>query len=248
MQHRSRVASKRAAANSRTIRYGEYLGAVRARQRAINFNKVVAAEREPARRRQQLRPLDFYRVLAPYVSVRFLEQVKSVVPLAVFLVFFDAIVLQSTVENGHIAALGITAVIIGLMLFIEGTHHGLMPFSENIGFKLPGRATWPVILAVAFLLGAATTLAEPAIGALRSAGALTDPKLAPALYALLNHHGNALVAAVALSVGCAVTLGIMRMMMNWSLKSLILVLLPPVLVLTAYVASQPHLAPVLGLA
>ena len=77
---------------------------------------------------------------------------------------------------------------------------------------------------------------------------MTDPKLAPALYALLNHHGNALVAAVALSVGCAVTLGIMRMMMNWSLKSLILVLLPPVLVLTAYVASQPHLAPVLGLA
>jgi len=101
---------------------------------------------------------------------------------------------------------------------------------------------------VAFLLGAATTFAEPAIGALKSAGSLTDPQRAPALYSLLNHHGGALVAAVGLSVGCAVMLGILRMVMNWRLKSLIVVILPPCLGLTAYFASQPHLAPVIALA
>ena len=36
--------------------------------------------------------------------------------------------------------------------------------------------------------------------------------------------------------------------MNWRLKSLIVIALPPCLALTAYIASQPHLAPVLGLA
>jgi hypothetical protein len=232
----------------KTIRYGEYLGAVRARQRMLDFNLVVAAEREPARRRQQLRMRDIYRVLAPYVSVRFLEQVKCVVPLALFLAVFDALVLNSSIEGGHSAALGILSVIVGLMLFIEGAYHGLMPFSENIGFHLPSRSTWPVILSVAFLLGAATTLAEPAIGALKSAGRLADAQRAPALYALLNQHGGALVAAVAISVGCAVTLGILRMVMNWRLKSLIVVVLPPCLALTAYIASEPQLAPVLGLA
>ena len=232
----------------KTIRYGEYLGAVRARQHSIDYNKVVAAEHGPARRRQQLRIKDVYRVLAPYVSVRFIEQFKCVVPLALFLALFDTLVLNSSIAGAGSAALGIFSIILGLMLFIEGAHHGLMPFSENIGFTLPSRSTWPVILAVAFLLGAATTFAEPAIGALKSAGSLTDPQRAPALYALLNHHGGALVAAVALSVGCAVMLGILRMVMNWRLKSLIVVILPLCLALTAYIASQPQLAPVLGLA
>jgi hypothetical protein len=232
----------------KTIRYGEYLGAVRARQHVIDYNQVVAADHEPALRWQQLRIRDIYRVLAPYVSVRFISQFKCVVPLALFLALFDAVVLNSRVAGAQSVTLGILAVIVGLMLFIEGAQHGLMPFSENIGFKLPGRSTWPVILCVAFMLGAATTLAEPAISALRSAGSLTDPQRAPALYALLNHHGGALVATVAVSVGCAVMLGILRMVMNWRLKSLIVIALPLCLALTAYIASQPQLAPILGLA
>ncbi|MDB5809540.1 MAG: hypothetical protein JWN94_1662 [Betaproteobacteria bacterium] len=232
----------------KTLRYGEYLGAVRARQRTLDYNKVVAADLEPARRRQQLRMKDIYRVLTPYVSVRFLEQFKSVVPLALFLALFAAVVLNSAIAGAHSVALGIVSVIVGLMLFLEGTQHGLMPFSENIGFNLPSRSTWPVILGVAFLLGAATTLAEPEISILRSAGSLTDPERAPALYSLLNHHGGALVAAVALSVGVAVMVGILRMVMNWRLKHLIIITLPPCLALTAYVASQPQLAPIVGLA
>jgi hypothetical protein len=232
----------------KTIRYGEYLGAVRARQHLIDFNKVIAADHEPARRRQQLRLRDIYRVLSPYVSVRFIEQCKCVVPLALFLALFDAVVLESTIAGAQSVIFGILAVIVGLMLFIEGTQHGLMPFSENIGFNLPSRSTWPVILCVAFLLGAATTFAEPAIAALKNAGGLTDPQRAPALYALLNQHGGALIGAVALSVGCAVMLGVLRIVMNWRLKSLIVIALPPCLALTAYIASQPQLAPVLGLA
>src|SRR4051812_29433201 len=135
---------------NKTIRYGEYLGAVRARQRSIDYNEVIAADLQPVRRRQQLRLKDIYRVLAPYVSVRFIEQLKCVVPLALFLALFDALVLDSSIKGAQGAAFGILSVIVGLMLFIEGAHHGLMPFSENIGFKLPSRSTWPVILAVSF--------------------------------------------------------------------------------------------------
>jgi hypothetical protein len=232
----------------KSIRYGEYLGAVRARQHVIDYNEVVAADREPTRRRGPLRARDVYRVLAPYVSVRFVEQFKCVVPLALFLAVFDAIVLNSTIGGPQSVTLGILAVIVGLMFFIEGAQRGLMPFSENIGFNLPSRSAWPVILVVAFMLGAATTLAEPAIAALKSAGSLIDRARAPALYALLNRHSGALVGAVALSVGCAVMLGILRMLLNWRLKSVIVVALVPCLALTAYIASDPLLAPVLGLA
>ncbi|MEO8442221.1 MAG: DUF1538 family protein [Betaproteobacteria bacterium] len=232
----------------KTIRYGEYLGAVRARQHRIDYNKVVAADHEAARRRQQLRMKDVYRLLAPYVSVRFIEQCKSVVPLAVFLALFELVVLNGTLHGALPIALGVLAVIIGLMLFIEGIQHGLMSFSENIGFNLPSRSTLPVIAGVALVLGMAATFAEPAIAALRTAGSLTDPQRAPVLYSLLNHHGGALVAAIALSVGLAVTLGLLRMMMEWRLKMVIIIVLLPCLMLTAYLAAQPEYATVLGLA
>jgi hypothetical protein len=232
----------------KTIRYGEYLGAVRARQRVIDFNLVVAAEREPAHRRQQLRMKDIYRLLAPYMSVRFFEQFKAVVPLALFLALFELTVLNGTLEGALPIAFGVLAVIIGLMFFIEGIQHGLMTFSENIGFNLPSRSTLPVITGVALVLGIAATFAEPAIAALRTAGGLTDAQRAPVLYALLNNHGGALVAAIALSVGLAVMLGLLRMIMEWRLKMVIIIVLLPCLVLTAYLAAQPQYAQVIGLA
>ena len=232
----------------KTIRYGEYLGAVRARQRTIDYNQVVAVDREPARRRHQLRLKDIYRLLAPYISVRFLEQLRAVVPLALFLALFELIVLNARLEGAQTIALGMLGVILGLMLFIEGIQHGLMSFSENIGFNLPSRSTLPVIAAVAFVLGVAATLAEPAIAALRTAGSLTDPQRAPVLYSLLNNHGGALVAVIALSVGLAVTLGLLRMILEWRLKVVVIIVLLPCLVLTAYLATQPQYAQVLGLA
>jgi hypothetical protein len=36
-------------------------------------------------------------------------------------------------------AQGIGLVMVGLMLFLEGLKHGLMPFSENIGHLMPQR-------------------------------------------------------------------------------------------------------------
>jgi len=80
----------------KTIRCGEYPGAVRARQREIDFNLVVAAERAPARRRQPLRMLDVYRLLSTDMSVRFFEQLKLVAVLALFLARFELIVLNRT--------------------------------------------------------------------------------------------------------------------------------------------------------
>lgn len=248
MQQRREAAPARATLMNKTIRYGEYLGAVRARQHRIDYNRVVAADHEPAGRRQQLRMRDVYRLLAPYMSLRLVEQCKAVMPLVLFLAGFELLVLNRALDGALPIALGIVAVIAGLMLFIEGIQHGLMTFSENIGFHLPARSTLPVIAVVAMVLGVAATLAEPAIAALRTAGSLTDSQRAPVLASLLNNHGGALVAVIALSVGLAVMLGILRMIMGWRLKSVIIIVLPPCLALTAYMAQQPLYAPVLGLA
>lgn len=229
------------------MRYGDYLGQVRMRQRRVSYNEVAAHDQKH-RRRPRLRPRDVYRLVTPYVGTRFLDQFRAVIPISLFLVAFQVLLLQGRVGGAWGIGLGIVVVMLGLMLFMEGLKHGLMPFSENIGHLMPGHASLVGVLAVAFVLGAAATFAEPAIGALKAAGSLTDPDSARVLYYLLNFRSGEVVAAVAASVGLAVLISMLRFMRGWSLKRLVLILTPPCLALTAYLALDPALAPIIGFA
>lgn len=229
------------------LRYGEFLSAVRVRQRRVSYKDVHAdAGRKPLA--QQLRLIDVHRLLTPYVSVRFMEQLRAVVPLALFLALFQIAALRADVREGELITLGMLAVMLGLMLFMDGVKYGLMPFSENIGFSLPNRATPAVVLGFAFLLGGIATFAEPAIGALRAAGSGVDPARAPWLHLLLTRYPDRLVLAVGIGVGFAVVVGMLRYFFAWKMKALVIATLLPCLALTAYAGFDPRLAPIIGLA
>ena len=231
----------------RSLRYGEFLGAVRVKQRRVSYKDVHAdAGRRPRVRR--LRLLDVHRLLTPYVSVRFFEQLRAVVPLALFLALFQIAALRADVREGELITFGMLAVMLGLMLFMDGVKYGLMPFSENIGFTLPNRATPAVVLGFAFLLGGIATFAEPAIGALRAAGSGVDPLRAPWLHLLLSRYPDRLVLAVGIGVGLAVVVGMLRFFFAWRMKTLVIATLLPCLALTAYAGLDPRLAPIIGLA
>lgn len=247
MQHSDATPSSVRQGPSAKIRYGEFLSAVRVKQRTISYNQVYAAAGR-LRRAPGLRMIDLHRLLTPYVSVRFFEQVRAVVPLALFLALFQIAALRSTPSEGHEIAFGMLAVMLGLMLFMEGVKYGLMPLSENIGFKLPERSPTTVVLAFAFLLGAIATFAEPAIGALRAAGAGLDPARTPWLHLLLTRYPGRLVFAVGAGVGAAVVLGMLRFMFLWRMKTLVIAVLLPCLGASIYAGLDPRLAPVLGLA
>ena len=229
------------------LRYGEFLGAVRVKQRRVSYKDVHAdAGRQPRARR--LRLIDVHRLLTPYVSVRFFDQLRAVVPLALFLALFQIAALRVDVEEGELIAFGMLAVMLGLMLFMDGVKYGLMPFAENIGFNLPNRAPPAVVLGFAFLLGGIATFAEPAIGTLRVAGGTVDPLRAPWLHLLLTRYPDRLVLAVGVGVGLAVTVGMLRFFFNWRMKTLVVATLLPCLALTAYAGLDPRLAPIIGLA
>ena len=191
---------------------------------------------------------DVYRLLQPYLSVRFFEQVQAVMPLAIYLALFQLFVLRENIVDASIITGGLIAVIIGLMIFMEGLKVGLMPFGEALGTSLPAKAGLAVVLAVAFLLGIGVTFAEPAIGALQTAGSLVDVTKAPYLYTLLTDWAGTLVLAVGAGVGLAAALGTVRFIYGWSLKPLIYCTLAPVMCLTIYLATNPELSKVLGLA
>src|SRR3990172_2860758 len=105
-----------------TLRYAQYLSSVRLRQRALSYNTVLAGEAQK-RVRARLRPKDFYRLIGPYVGVRFTDQFRAVVPLALFLVVFALLILHATVRDEATVAAGGLAVIFGFLLFFVGIQH-----------------------------------------------------------------------------------------------------------------------------
>jgi len=189
-----------------------------------------------------------FRLLSPYVSVRFMEQIKAVVPLAVYLALFQILFLRHVVEDSWVITGGLFAVIVGLMFFMEGLKLGLMPFGTVIGSSLPRKSPLPVVLLITLLLGIGVTFAEPAIGALQAAGQNVSVERAPYLYALLNLWPTELVLVVGFSVGLAAVVGTLRFLYSWSLKPLIYVTLVPLLALTVYASFDPEIQKVIGLA
>jgi len=161
------------------------------------------------------------RFIQPYATVRFMEQAKAVIPLALYLALFKLLILDQVVQDAWLITGGLFAVIVGLMFFIEGLTLGLMPFGEVIGSGLPRRSPLPVVLFITLLLGIGVTFAEPAIGALQVAGQNVAVERAPYLFALLNDYSTALVLIIGASVGLAAVVGTLRFLYGWSLKPLI---------------------------
>ena len=196
----------------------------------------------------KLRPEIIFRLIRPYVQVRLVDQLRAVLPLALYLVLFQIVVLRSNVEDAWIISAGLVAVIFGLMFFMEGLRVGLMPFGEALGTSLPTKAKLPVVLIIAFMLGIGVTFAEPAIGALKAAGTIVKVESAPYLYALLNDWSEVLVLVVGIGVGAAAVVGTLRFLYDWSLKPLIYLTLIPTIGLTLYISQNPELSKMLGLA
>lgn len=198
--------------------------------------------------RLSLTPREIARLFQPYVSQRFLDQFKTVAPLAAYLMLFQLLFLRQLVQDSWLITGGLLALILGLMFFMEGLKLGLMPFGTVIGATLPRKSSLPVVLIITLLLGIGVTFAEPAISALKMAGQNVAVERAPYLYALLNDWAGTLVLVVGASVGLAAVVGTLRFLYGWSLKPLIYLTLAPVLSLTVYAALRPELAKALGLA
>jgi len=240
----------------RKYRFGDYQREVRTTREALSFNYLAPKLLFDSEGRVTATQLPNYdltagealRLVQPYVSVRLMEQVKTVVPLGLYLALFQILFLRQMVADSWVITGGLFAVIVGLMLFMEGLTVGLMPFGTLIGERLPRKSSLPLVLLITLLLGIGVTFAEPAIGALRAAGQIVSVEQAPYLYAILNFWPEELVLVVGVSVGLATVLGTLRFLLGWSLKPLIYLSLLPVLALSILAATDAELRNILGLA
>ncbi|TNG00302.1 MAG: DUF1538 domain-containing protein [Gammaproteobacteria bacterium] len=241
---------------TQTIHYSEYLRNVSLVEHEISYNlltpeinfdangNIIPHVAPPI----TLNTLDIFRLIKTHAQSRFMEQFRVVIPLAIYLLLFLVFILNQVVGDPWSMAFGLLGVIIGLMLFMEGLKLGLMPLGEIIGHTLPRKSALPAVLIIAFILGVGVTFAEPAIGALQTAGQLVSVETAPYLYTILSDWPGALVMVVGCGVGMAALLGTLRLIYGWSLKPMIYITLVPALGLSLYASVHPELQKILGLA
>jgi len=230
-----------------SVKYSQYLKETSKDYRYIDFNRLNPREKGE-RKAIKYSLKNLVTILKPYLQVRFSDQLRVVVPIAVYLFFFQIVLFKQMVAGSWTITLGLFGVVLGLMFFMEGLKVGLMPFGENIGYLLPIKAGKVLVFTIAFVLGVGATLAEPAIGILKEAGKIVDPVRNPLLFSMLNQFSGYTVAAVAAGVGAATLLGILMFVYGWKLRTLIYLTVTPTLILTIYSLSDEHLSGVIGLA
>jgi len=152
------------------------------------------------------------------------ESARDVAPIVAVVAFFELVVLQQPVPNLGRILYGALLVVLGLAVFIRGLELALFPLGESMadGFVRKGSLAW--LLVFAFGLGFGTTVAEPALIAIAEeaatvaaeAGALADTEEARAGYAL------GLRLTVALSVGAAIVIGVIRILKGWPIQYFII--------------------------
>ena len=85
------------------IRFRDYQQEVSIKYDRISLNDVVEST-PSSQQRIQLRAVDVYQIIRPYVTPRFLEQFKAVAPLALYLVVFQLLLLRQPVVGGWAVA------------------------------------------------------------------------------------------------------------------------------------------------
>jgi len=133
------------------------------------------------------------------------NSIKDLVPIIVVVAFFQIFVVQAMPENLISIIIGLSIVAIGLALFIRGLEIGIFPIGENLAeeFAKKGSIFW--LLLFAFTIGFSTTVAEPALIAIADKAALISGGLIDSFFLRMT---------VAFSVGFAITLGALRILLG----------------------------------
>lgn len=152
-----------------------------------------------------------------------LRNTRDLAPIIGVVGFFQLVVLQQPLPNLFGLLSGLLLVLAGLTLFIQGLELALFPLGENMAqaFARKGSVFW--LITFAFALGFGTTVAEPALIAIAdeasdiAAGAevIGDTQEAREAYAL------GLRLTVALSVGAAIVIGVIRIIKGWPIHVMI---------------------------
>jgi uncharacterized membrane protein (DUF2068 family) len=169
-----------------------------------------------------------------------MDSLRDLAPIILVIAFFQLVVLQQPLPELGALLSGTLKVVLGLTLFVRGLETGLFPLGESMAYAFARKGSLFWLLAFAFALGFGTTVAEPALIAVAAeasevaaaGGMIANSEAAREGYAV------GLRITVALSVGFAIALGVLRILKGWPIQYLIIGGYLGVVVMTAFAPRE----------
>lgn len=153
-----------------------------------------------------------------------LGSLRDLFPIALVISVFQIFVFRDSASALFAMAGGAVLVVAGLTFFIFGLRLALFPVGEGLAHSLAQKGSVFWLIAFAFVLGFGTTIAEPALIAIADEAA----EVAAGANAIVasdeaqENYALGLRLTVALAVGVALVIGVLRILANWSLPVMII--------------------------
>ncbi len=164
------------------------------------------------------------------------QSARDLAPIVLVIGFFQLVVLQQPIPNMGEIFVGTLLVVVGLTLFVRGLEMGLFPIGESLAYDFARKGSLFWLLTFSFLLGFGTTVAEPALIAV--AGEAAEVAASGGVIAATDEardsYALGLRLTVAVSVGLAILIGVLRILRGWPVQYLIIGGYLGVVVMTAF--------------
>ncbi|MCX7087864.1 MAG: DUF1538 domain-containing protein [Methylococcales bacterium] len=148
----------------------------------------------------------------------------DLLPILFVVLVFQILVIQQPIPDVLNLMIGTLFVVLGLALFMLGLEQSLFPIGESMAhaFARKGSVFW--LLVFAFCLGFGTTIAEPSLIAVANEAAkiASTGKVIASTIEAKEDYAFGLRISVALSVGFAILIGVLRIIRNWPLHYVII--------------------------
>lgn len=159
-----------------------------------------------------------------FVLGKLRQSATDLLPIVFVICFFQLVVIRQPLPQLGEIVVGGLLVLFGLSMFIQGLEMALFPIGENMAHALSRKGSLTWLLLFAFFLGFSTTVAEPALIAManKAAKIAMEGGLLENNAKALNSYATGLRLTVAFSVGFAILLGVLRILLNWPIHFMII--------------------------
>jgi len=173
-------------------------------------------------------------------GVHVLGACRDLLPIMLVIAVFQLLVLRQPFPELLNVIVGLLLVILGLALFVLGLEIGLFPIGEAMAeaFAHKGSLFWLLLFGLG--LGFSTTIAEPALIAVTKEAAVVaaNAKLIGSDPSSMASYALGLRITVAVSVGVAIVVGLIRILKGWPVHVLIIGGYVVVMIMTVFAPKE----------
>ena len=169
-----------------------------------------------------------------------LRSVRDLAPIIVVIGVFQIMVIEQPLPDWLGLLAGTAVIVAGLSFFVFGLEMGLFPLGESMAHAFVRKGSLVALLLYAFALGFGTTVAEPALIAVtaEAADAAAETGTIEATDDARDDYALGMRVTVALSVGLAIVLGVMRILKGWPIHLFIVTGYALVVIMTAFAPEE----------